>query len=300
MSLAAIRAAANQIDSGALSDGTCPDPSLERRIGARLVREELDQAVVGQACRRLQSLASHDDETVRDQAIVALGELGDARHAEVVRAALASPLASTRHAGVVAVRHMGDRASVPELLRLARDDEDSVRRVALQALGHLGVGEARELLVELVDDPAVRPHAISALGEIGDDDSRGVLQGLTRSPDKKVARMAAGALYGGTRTQRPASEVRRQRLAKVRGADAQPMMHQSVVAAIRHLPEIRPYPEAELTRLIGEVCGDYSTTRRELVMGSPGLMVREGGIYTLSDLGLPVWRVERFLKDRQA
>ena len=75
--------------------------------------------------------------------------------------------------------------------------------------------------------------------------------------------MAAAALYGGRRSGRLPSELRQERLARIRGADAQPLMHISPVAAIRHLPEVRPYPEKELTRLIGEVCGDYSTTRRE-------------------------------------
>lgn len=73
-------------------------------------------------------------------------------------------------------------------------------------------------------------------------------------------------------------------------------MQVSVVAAIRRLPEIRPYSEAEITRLIGEVCVDYSTTRRELVMGSRGLMNREGGVYELSESGLAVWRVEHFIQ----
>ena len=71
----------------------------------------------------------------------------------------------------------------------------------------------------------------------------------------------------------------------------------SVVAAIRNLPEIHPSPEVELTRLIGEVCSDYSTTRRELVMGPNGLMVRHNSVYELSELGRAVWRLERFLRD---
>ena len=83
-------------------------------------------------------------------------------------------------------------------------------------------------------------------------------------------------------------------------------MQTSCVAAIRALPEHRAYPEPELTRLIGQVCSDYSTTRRELVMLSVriwegieytprGLMTRDSGLYELTEFGAAVWRVERFL-----
>ena len=295
----ALQTTAQLIGGGCLSRETPPDPPLERRVSGRHTRDELDEVVLERICGRLEGLIEHADATVRDGAIAALSQLGTGDRAAAVRPCLRSPHASTRHAAVVGVSSLGDRASVPALMGLARDDEPTVRRVALQALGHLGAREAMPLLIELLDDEAVRPNAISALGEIGDDEAKAVLQELTQGADKKVARMAANALYGGTHTPRPSSELRQARLAKIRGADARPLMHVSVVAAMRHLPEVRPYPEAELTRLIGEVCGDYSTTRRELVMGSPGLMVRENGIYELSDMGLAVWRVERFLMDHE-
>ena len=297
--VSALQATAQLIGGGCLSRETPPDPLLERRVSGRHTRDELDEAVLERLCGRLEGLVEHADAAVRDSAIGALSQLGTGGRAAAVRPYLQSSHASTRHAAVVGVSSLGDRASVPTLMRLARDDEPKVRRMALQALGHLGAREALPLLVELLDDEAVRPNAISALGEIGDDEAKATLQELTKGADKKVARMAANALYGGTHTPRPSSELRRARLAKIRGADARPLMHVSVVAAMRHLPEVRPYPEAELTRLIGEVCGDYSTTRRELVMGSPGLMVRENGIYELSDMGLAVWRVERFLMDHE-
>ena len=293
--LIATHAAANLIDGSCLIPGASPNPELERRIGGRLTLAALDETVMSDLCASLATLAAHDDTGVRDRAIIALGALGCSGQIAAVRANLQSPHASTRHAAVVGLRSLEDRDSIPALIDIARGDEPAVRRMALQALGHLGAGEALPLLADLIDDDAVRPNAISALGEIGGDEAHSLLQNLTGNPDKKVARMAANALFGGNRTPRPSSDLRRQRLAKIRGADAQPIMDVSVVAAIRHLPEIRPYPEAELTRLIGEVCGDYSTTRRELVMGSPGLMVRSDGIYELSDMGLAVWRVERFV-----
>ena len=272
------------------------DPSLERRVSGSLAADDLSGPVMDGLARRLADLAGHQDTALCNPAIALLGSLGSSQHVLVVRAGLEATEPTTRHAAVVAVRDLDDRGSLPRLQTMASEDQPAVRQIALQSLGQLGAIDARDVIVAALDEEAVRPHAISALGELGDETSLGILKDLAQAPDKKVARWAARALYGGTRTEIPVSATKRERLAKIRGADAQPSMHISVVAAIRHLPEVRPYPEAVITRLIGEVCGDYSTTRRELVMGSPGLMVRNAGIYELSELGLAVWRVEDFLK----
>jgi hypothetical protein len=68
-----------------------------------------------------------------------------------------------------------------------------------------------------------------------------------------------------------------------------------VDAAIRALPEIRAYDHGEITRLIAGVCGDWSTTRRMLIVHK--LMVRPGGEYRLTPRGEAVWRVERYVKE---
>ena len=65
-------------------------------------------------------------------------------------------------------------------------------------------------------------------------------------------------------------------------------------AAIGNLPELRPYEERELTKLIAQVCVDYSATRRYLI--ETGLMTRESGIYSLTEWGEAVWRVETFIR----
>jgi hypothetical protein len=181
-------------------------------------------------------------------------------------------------------------------MEITEKDELPNRIAALQALGHLRAQPARDLLVKLTEDSAVRLQAVSALGGIEDDIARSALEKLMQGPDKKVARMAANALYGGCKTTRPASEATRERLSRVRGAEARPWLDVSIAAAIRNLPALRPYPERELTRLIGEVCSDYSTTRRELVMGT-SYMVRKNSIYELTELGSATWRVERYLGD---
>ena len=77
------------------------------------------------------------------------------------------------------------------------------------------------------------------------------------------------------------------------------VLFRSRVAAIRSLPGICAYEERDLTRRIAQVCSDYSTTRRALVMdGRRALMKREKGIYAFMPLGEAVWRVERFIQER--
>jgi hypothetical protein len=295
--LVGTEAAVNRIGYSVLTREPGPDPELEWRTGGGVPPEDIDAEVRLALCEKLAVLADDKCRELRDLAIAVLGIIGRPDYAAVVRSCLRHQDLSTRVAGIVSVNGMGDEASAPDLLHIARHDEVAARRAALHALGQLRVDTATDLLIELIDDAEVRPQAISALGQIGDDAALNALKGLTKHANKKIARLAANALYGGQHTSRPASATTRARLRRVRGENARPLLQVSVVAAIRNLPAIRPYPEAELTRFIGEVCSDYSTTRRELVMGPRGLMVRQGGVYELSESGRAVWRLERFLKD---
>lgn len=159
--------------------------------------------------------------------------------------------------------------------------------------------EAQSLLIQLLGDPEaqIRQAAVVALGEIGGAEARSRLQELARSNDKDLAKAAAKALYGGGFRRQP-SETTQKRLDKIRGirGDERPLFYISLEAAIRELPTIEPYEEAEFTRRIAKVCADYSSTRRYLVMnGSRSIMKRANGIYELTDLGKAVWRVEHFI-----
>ena len=61
------------------------------------------------------------------------------------------------------------------------------------------------------------------------------------------------------------------------------------------MPEIRAYPEIELTRYFSQVCVDYSYARR--VLADRGILHREAGVCTLTEAGQRVWRVEHFSQD---
>lgn len=60
-------------------------------------------------------------------------------------------------------------------------------------------------------------------------------------------------------------------------------------------PEEWAYDEQDLTRRIAAVCIDYSLARRRLV--DEGWMVRQDGMYELTEQGRIGWRVERFVAE---
>jgi len=272
------------------------DTTLGKRVYGWVPHFELDPEALRALGERAAQLLDHPSIEVCGAVVRFLGVSGQSHYLPQIRQCLSHAHSSVRKEAVIAVSMLGDADSVAQLMEITEKDELPNRIAALQALGHLRAQPARDLLVKLTEDSAVRLQAVSALGGIEDDIARSALEKLMQGPDKKVARMAANALYGGCKTTRPASEATRERLSRVRGAEARPWLDVSIAAAIRNLPALRPYPERELTRLIGEVCSDYSTTRRELVMGT-SYMVRKNSIYELTELGSATWRVERYLGD---
>ncbi len=102
---------------------------------------------------------------------------------------------------------------------------------------------------------------------------------------------AAKALRANRKSRQP-SELARNRLRRIRGT-ASPVSDISVEMALRALPEARPYGQAELTRLIAQVCSDYAGTRRALIIHK--LMDRANDIYELTEWGKQIWSVEHFI-----
>ncbi len=106
----------------------------------------------------------------------------------------------------------GDEALRPKARRVLRrvlgtapdqNFTDKAHRLPLHALGQLRFESAADLLIELVDDVQVRPQAISALGGIGGEQATSALKEVSKNPNKKIARLAANAFYGGQHTPRP-------------------------------------------------------------------------------------------------
>jgi hypothetical protein len=250
-----------------------------------------------------------DDERAeaRDKALRTLGLLRTDVAVERIRECVRHQTPSTRLAAVRALAEIGDRGAVELLSQVARAGVPSDRHAAAWALGRLKASEAEPLLSHLVHDPdpAVRRAAVAALGTMSSPAASATLRLLQREDDRAIRKELAGALHAGHMALGASRETaslsgpeRPQRMEeRVRGG-AQPPLYISLEAALRELPDQTSFGEAEISRLIGQACIDFASTRRYLVDG--GLMSRERGIYRFTEFGVAVWRVERFIREQYA
>ena len=263
-------------------------------VSENQMQEELLQTLVSPLTRLL---TDQEDEPSRNRALRLLGALNLAAQQPVISQYLKHPLLSTRLAAIRALASMSAVDSAGDLIDMAKSGEPSERYAAIETLGRLQVAEARPVLKQCLEqkDRQLGLVAVTALGEIGAVEDGPILQRVIASSEKPLAKAAAKALHRQTRTRQP-SPATRQRLNKIRGTE-QPAFHTSLPAVIRALPKIQPYEENDLTRRIAQVCSDYATTRRYLVMDkSTCLMRRSGGIYEFTQLGQAVWRVEHHIQ----
>ena len=286
------------------SEGTTRERAYERRIRGVWYRDQIDAEAFDQMVAAVADVCAGADAAMRPWAMEVLGMVPNRAHTAVVRAGLRDEDPAVRLAAIMALADLRDPESVEELIACVREGDPLVRRRAVEALSHMRARAAKALLEELIDDPdaAVRKAAITNLADIGDAGSRARLDALMRGKDKKVARLAAQALFrwqGRTReTKKQQPKLLGTTGENLRGGEIPvSQLHRSVVAVMGGLPELRDYEEMELTRLAARVCGDYATVRRKLVSGRDALMRRAKGIYVFTELGAAVWQVEHFIKD---
>jgi HEAT repeat protein len=183
-----------------------PPGAAAAAIERRLRTESAPQALVaflealgvvgGVDPSRLLDFASHDDAGVRRAAIVALGRSGWQETDERLRVLLASDDSADRAVGAGAVGDLGAAHLVDRLAEAVWDVH--ARPAVLEALGRLGTAavpvmaellmrrelplalrrsmisslagvhgpQARDVLVELVDEPALGPAALTSLGRM--------------------------------------------------------------------------------------------------------------------------------------
>jgi RNA polymerase sigma-70 factor (ECF subfamily) len=263
------------------------------------LEEHRDPVILKTIVDRVAAFLTHHRADMRDPSIRILGLMQAHTYLHQIKACARHEEPSTRMAAILALGEMDDPSCAQALMEAAQSGDLAERHTAIEVLGRLQAQEAQGVLIELINDAnsRIRQAAVAALGDIGSEKGRAKLRELVRSRDRAVAKAAARALYTKHRRRQP-SETARKRLHRIRG-EASPVFEVSTEMAIRALPEIRPYEEGELTRIIARVCRDYSTTRRRLVMdGRHSLMNRAGGIYEITELGKAVWRVEHFIKER--
>jgi len=135
---------------------------------------------------------SEENETVRQDAATALGQQGDKRAIEPLKATLRDRDENVRYKATCA---LGQIWNLPQLVRLG-DSEAKVRQRAALALGKIHDARATEPLTAFLKDgnPGVRWAAAQALGQLGDERAVDPLIEALDDSNKYVQRAAAEAL----------------------------------------------------------------------------------------------------------
>jgi HEAT repeat protein len=158
------------------------------------------------------AVVDDDDDEVRQLAITALGEIGDARAVPRLVRAAEDERASMRYQAVIALSRLeeaGDETRVKVLLRSSSDDDFNIRYIAMRCaeehFGHVAPSSVPERLrlrgVALLDDEAndVKIAAAIFLGHAGDDKAKPVIRAVVRGElvaqheDEREAVELAGA-----------------------------------------------------------------------------------------------------------
>lgn len=122
-------------------------------------------------------LVDHADDEVREIALVALDEVGDARTAHVFAKALLDPYPMARGAAMRALERRLDPAIVPALLHAYdRSPEPVVRHQVARYLGRIGLPavhrEPLRLRAASEADPLAKEGLCVALAKLGDEEAR--------------------------------------------------------------------------------------------------------------------------------
>jgi len=102
--------------------------------------------------------------TVRQDAVLALGQICDANTVEPIISTLSDADKDVRRAAVEALGNIGDMRAVSSLITVLKEDKNNiVRKAAVQALAQIGDTRAIEPLVVTLNDVDVRDAAEKAL-----------------------------------------------------------------------------------------------------------------------------------------
>ena len=132
----------------------------------------------------------------REEAVRALGEIGDKRAVPHLIQALGDQYTKVREAAASALGHIGDEQAAPHLVQALGDQNVRVRSEAVQALSQIGRAAVPHLVQALDDERReVRERAVSALGRIGDQSALPhLVQALKQDEENAVRVKAASAL----------------------------------------------------------------------------------------------------------
>lgn len=204
-----VKAVREEVSSALAAIGDAAMPALLEALAHQewLVRlhavESLGKSKSPQAVEPLLAVVFNDPDTaVREDAVRALGDIGDARAVEFLYTAMKEP--RLRTVAVEALGRIGDRRAVPVLLDVlagrnilegARtvagcgdqwSEEMMTRAAAVRALGAIGDERAIPSLVAALDSTFTRPDAAAALSKFGSAVIPQLLPLLTGTPDENI------------------------------------------------------------------------------------------------------------------
>ncbi len=263
----------------------------EVESGAPYTARGLDASTRQDVARTLSPYLSASEPAVRVAAVRALRAMAPDGVCATLLACIADSDPAPRIEALIGLGELGGAETVDVLATAVESTDAAERNAANQALGHQKSREMAAIIQRQETHPKDMPQEESRRLHAPFRYKREEMYAWLKSSDYRSSDDAGVTRTGG----RGRSDTARERLRRVRG-DADPLFHTSIEAAVRALPEIRAYEERELTFLIAQAVGDYSTTRRRLVMDkSRAIMRREGGVYEFTAHGESVWRVERHI-----
>jgi RNA polymerase sigma-70 factor, ECF subfamily len=284
-----------------------------------LLSRDIEPAVFDALLDRIVVLLPSEKAGAREAAILALGAMrrSDEKIVEALCRCLDHAERPTRLVALKGLCEIGavdssSRISIQtraneRILALAQVDDRTEQVAAFTALGRLQVESARSLLSECARGATraeVREAAVNGLGQIGGEESVALLRQLQVSGSKDLRKKASRwlqRLTEKTSEPSPTPTAGKKRRARFMGEDARSVPypghrpHSNLGNAIRCLPEVRVYPEMELTRFFAQVSRDYAYTRR--VLADCGVLHRGEGMCTLTETGQGIWRVEHHIQD---
>lgn len=128
-----------------------------------------------------------------------LGKIGNKKATDVLVESLDDEHESVRYQATIALGQIGDTIAVPPLLEvLKKKDDPLVRSEAAKALGIIGDPSSLKILLTMLrkdEDRFIRYHAVTSLGRIGDKKAKKDLQKILKeSKDDRLKLRAIEAL----------------------------------------------------------------------------------------------------------
>jgi HEAT repeat protein len=148
------------------------------------------------AVNPLTDVATHSRWQVREQAVGALGKIGDQRGGEAVMLALNDPIGEVRKAAVVSCGQLSIEGSIAQLIHALGDDFYGARLGVVDALLKMDTAQVIAALADSLnsENGLVGNLGCYILGELGTDEALGLLMLQTGSNDADRRAHAAMAI----------------------------------------------------------------------------------------------------------